>query len=159
MRSNEATPLSSQATASPSMMQERERRRANVSTISGEFASKRLRKRVLHHCSHLGTKTWGRIQLDRCCLVIRMEKVKEFAPNFDVYVERLDWPTAPQHPHRGRDCRRRASLPKVVICERKNNGSELDAPGKLRRWEGYHSPQSRRAATGRLLVDEDGICT
>jgi ATP-dependent DNA ligase len=27
--------LSSQATASPSMMQERERRRANVSTISG----------------------------------------------------------------------------------------------------------------------------
>src|SRR5262249_52715152 len=35
-RSNEATPLSSQATASPSMMQERERRRANVSTISGK---------------------------------------------------------------------------------------------------------------------------
>jgi hypothetical protein len=34
-RSNEATPLSSQATASPSMMQERERRRANVSTIAG----------------------------------------------------------------------------------------------------------------------------
>ena len=32
MRLNEATPLSSQATASPSMMQERERRRANVST-------------------------------------------------------------------------------------------------------------------------------
>jgi hypothetical protein len=31
---NEATPLSSHATASPSMMQERERRRANVSTIS-----------------------------------------------------------------------------------------------------------------------------
>src|SRR5215475_4928492 len=88
------------------------------------------------------------------------KKVKEFAPNFDVYVERLGWPTAPQHPHRGRDCRRRASLPKVVICERKNNGSELDAPGKLRRWEGYHSPQrSRRAATGGLLVDEDGICT
>jgi hypothetical protein len=29
-------PLSSQATASPSMMQERERRRANVSTISGK---------------------------------------------------------------------------------------------------------------------------
>jgi hypothetical protein len=35
-RSNEATPLSSQATASPSMMQERERRRPNVSTISGK---------------------------------------------------------------------------------------------------------------------------
>jgi hypothetical protein len=34
MRSNEATPLSSQAAASPSMMHERERRRANVSTIS-----------------------------------------------------------------------------------------------------------------------------
>jgi hypothetical protein len=30
------SPLSSQATASPSMMQERERRRANVSTISGK---------------------------------------------------------------------------------------------------------------------------
>ena len=97
--------------------------------------------------------------MDRCSLVIRMEKVKKFAPNFDVYIERLDWPTAPQHPHRGRDCRRRARLPKVVICERKNNGSELDAPGKLRRWERYHSPQSRRAATGDLLVDEDGICT
>ena len=97
--------------------------------------------------------------MDRCCLVIRMHKVKEFAPNFDVYVERLDWPTASQDPHRGRDCRRRASVPKVVICERKNNGSELDAPRILRRREGYHSPQSpRRAATG-LLVDEDGICT
>ena len=36
MRLNEATPLSSQATASPSMMQERERKRANVSTISGK---------------------------------------------------------------------------------------------------------------------------
>src|SRR5215467_10268769 len=36
MRSNEATPLSSQATASPSIMQERERKRANVSTISGK---------------------------------------------------------------------------------------------------------------------------
>src|SRR5262245_12187158 len=123
------------------------------------FAAKRVRLRVLRQRSHMGAKTWGRIQLDRCCLVIRMHKVKEFAPNFDVYVERLDWPTAPQNPHRGRDCRRRASLPKVVICERKNNGRELDAPGKLRRWEGYHSPQSpRRAATG-LLVDEDGICT
>src|SRR5262245_7873530 len=122
--------------------------------------AKRLRRRVLHQCSHVGTKTCGRIQLDRCCLVIRMQKVKKFAPNFDVYVERLDWPTASQHPHRGRDCRRRARLPKVVICERKNNGSELDAPGKLRRWEGYHSPQRpRRAATGGLLVDEDGICT
>jgi hypothetical protein len=107
MRSNEATPLSSQATASPSMIQERERRRANVSTISGGFASKRLRRRVLHQCSHLGTKTCGRIQLDRCCLVIRMQKVKPFAPNFDCYVERIDCPTAPQHPHRGRDCQRR----------------------------------------------------
>src|SRR5262249_52092708 len=37
MRSNEATPLSSQAAASPSMMQERERRRASVSTISGKL--------------------------------------------------------------------------------------------------------------------------
>jgi hypothetical protein len=36
MRSNEATPLSSQATASPSMMQERERKRASASTISGK---------------------------------------------------------------------------------------------------------------------------
>src|SRR5262245_20050046 len=36
MRSNEATPLSSQAIASPAMMQERERRRASVSTISGK---------------------------------------------------------------------------------------------------------------------------
>jgi hypothetical protein len=32
---NNATPLSSQATASPSMMQERERSRASASTISG----------------------------------------------------------------------------------------------------------------------------
>jgi hypothetical protein len=38
MRSNEATPLSSQATASPSIMQERERRRASASTISGKRA-------------------------------------------------------------------------------------------------------------------------
>src|SRR5215831_17519778 len=36
MRSNDATPLSSQATASPSIMQERERKRANVSTICGK---------------------------------------------------------------------------------------------------------------------------
>jgi hypothetical protein len=36
MRLNEATPFSSQATASPSMMQERERRCAKVSTISGK---------------------------------------------------------------------------------------------------------------------------
>src|SRR6266436_2034496 len=36
MRSNKAIPLSSQPTASPSMMQERERRRANVSTIRGK---------------------------------------------------------------------------------------------------------------------------
>jgi hypothetical protein len=33
---NEVTPLSSQATASPSMMQERKRRRAKVSTIRGK---------------------------------------------------------------------------------------------------------------------------
>src|SRR6516165_2684172 len=39
MRLNEATPLSSQATASPSMMHERARKRANVSTISGKVAS------------------------------------------------------------------------------------------------------------------------
>jgi hypothetical protein len=37
-----ATPLSSQVTASPSMMQERERRRANGSTISGK---RRVRSR------------------------------------------------------------------------------------------------------------------
>jgi hypothetical protein len=35
-RSNEAMPLSSHATASPSMMQERERSRAKDSTISGK---------------------------------------------------------------------------------------------------------------------------
>src|SRR4029453_4362500 len=128
MRSNEATPLSSQATASPSMMQERERRRANVSTISGGFASKRLRKRVLHHCTHLGTKTCGRIQLDRCCLVIRMQKVKKFAPNFDCYVERLDCPTAPQHPPLGRDCRRRASLPKVSYASERTTAVNLTPP-------------------------------
>src|SRR5262249_10396898 len=34
--SNEATPLSSQATASPSMMQERERSRESASTIRGK---------------------------------------------------------------------------------------------------------------------------
>jgi hypothetical protein len=32
-----------------------------------------------------------------------MQKVKPFAPYFDCYVERLDCPPAPQHPHRGRD--------------------------------------------------------
>src|SRR5215471_332558 len=107
--------------------------------------------------------TWGRkpgggFNCDRCCLVIRVQKVKPFAPNFDCYVERIDCPTAPQHPHRGRDCQC-ASVAKVVIGERKNNGSELDGPGLLRRWEGYHSTQSpRRPATG-LLVDEDGIRT
>jgi hypothetical protein len=120
-----------------------------------EAVSPALRRRVLHHCTHLRAKICGRIQLDRRCLVIRLHEVKEFAPNFDVYVERLDRPTAPQYPHRGRNCRRRARLPKVVICERKNNGSELDGPGLRRRWEGYHSPQSpRRAATG-LLIDEN----
>src|ERR1700730_8060043 len=124
-----------------------------------DFASKRLRCRVLHQCSYLGTNTCGRIQLDRCCLVIRFQKMKPFAPNFDVYVDRVDCPTASQHPHRGRDCRRRARVPKVVICERKNNGSELDAPGILRRWEGYHSPHSPRRAAAGLLVDEDGIRT
>ena len=45
MRLNEATPLSSQATASPSMMQERERRRANVSTpAAGAYATALLRR-------------------------------------------------------------------------------------------------------------------
>src|SRR5215813_6237163 len=135
-----------------------DRRRASGLTKCG-FASKRLRRRVLHQCSHVGTKTCGRIQLDRCCLVIRMQKVKKFAPNFDVYVERLDWPTASQHPHGGRNCRRRARLPKVVICERKNNGSELDSAGLLWRWEGYHSLQRPRGAATGLLVDEDGIRT
>jgi hypothetical protein len=38
-RSNEATPFSWPATASPSMMQERERRRTNVPTISGDATS------------------------------------------------------------------------------------------------------------------------
>ena len=64
--------------------------------------------------------------MDRCCLVIRLHKVKEFAANFDVYVERLDWPTAPQDSHRGRDCRRRASLP----------NQRLDAPPFPRRGPG-----------------------
>src|SRR5262249_12049706 len=133
---------------------------STCSYLTGYSVRLLLRKRVLHHCTHLGAKTCGRIQFDRCCLVTRLHKVKKFAPNFDVYVQRLDWPTGLQHPHRGRDCRRRARLPKVVICERKNNGSELDAPGKLRRWEGYHSPQGpRRAATGGFVVDEHGICT
>jgi len=36
MRSKLAMPLSSQMTASPSMMQDRERRRASASTIRGE---------------------------------------------------------------------------------------------------------------------------
>jgi hypothetical protein len=122
------------------------------------LASKRLRRRVLHQCSHLGTNTCGRMQFDRCCLVIRMQKMKPLAPNFNCYVERIDCPASPQHPHRGRDCQR-ARVAKVVIGERKNNGSELDAPGKIRRWEGYHSTQSpRRPATG-LLVDDDGIRT
>src|SRR5215470_3896791 len=122
------------------------------------LASKRSRRRVLHQRSHLGTNACGRMQLDRCCLVIRMQKMKPLAPNFNCYVERVDCPAAPQHPHRGRDCRC-ASVAKVVIGERKNNGSELDGPGLLRRWEGYHSTQSpRRPATG-LLVDEDGIRT
>jgi hypothetical protein len=118
-----------------------------------------LRRGVLHHRSHLGTNTCGRIQLDRCCLVIRLQKVKPLAPDCDVYVDRIDCPTASQHPHRGRDCRRRARVPKVVICERKNNGSELDGPGVLRRGEGYHSPHSPCWAATGLLVDENGICT
>src|SRR5215469_4194674 len=50
MRSNDATPLSSQATASPSMMQERERKRANVSTISGKRRVKSLPGRAHHLC-------------------------------------------------------------------------------------------------------------
>src|SRR5262245_26046928 len=100
---------------------------STCSYLTGYSVRLLLRKRVLHHCTHLGAKTCGRIQFDRCCLVTRLHKVKKFAPNFDVYVQRLDWPTGLQHPHRGRDCRRRARLPKVVICERKNNGSELDA--------------------------------
>jgi hypothetical protein len=40
--------------------------------------------------------------------------------------------------------------PGVVICERKNNGSELDAPGKLRRWERYIGA-NRLSACGRAL--------
>src|SRR5262249_7670870 len=58
--------------------------------------------------------TWGRkpgggSNCDRCCLVIPVQKVKPFARKLDSYVERIDCPTAPQHPHRGRDCQRRAS--------------------------------------------------
>jgi hypothetical protein len=57
MRSNEATPLSSRATASPSMMQERERRRASASTISGKrrvrslLGTNKIMRRLLqlHH--------------------------------------------------------------------------------------------------------------
>jgi hypothetical protein len=68
----------------------------SVTTIrfSANSLALRLRRRVLHQCSHLRTKTWGRIQLDRCRLVIRLQKVKKFPPNFDVYVERLDRPGA-----------------------------------------------------------------
>src|SRR5262249_27781317 len=44
-----ATPLSSQATASPSMMQERERRRANVSTMSGKRRVRSLPGRLEPH--------------------------------------------------------------------------------------------------------------
>src|SRR5262245_4821407 len=120
---------------------------------------KRLRRRVLHHCRHLGTKTCGRIQCDRCRLVIRMHKVEPLAPDLDVYIDRLDWPTAPEDSHRGRDCRRRGSHSKVVICERKDNCTVLDTPGILRRWKGYHSLERARRAATCLLVDEDGICT
>ena len=96
--------------------------------------------------------------MDRCCLVTRLQKMIPLAPDCDIHVDRVDCPAGPQHPHYRRDCRRRARVPKVVICERNNNGSELDSPGKPGRWEGYHSPHLRRAATG-LLVDEDGIST
>src|ERR1700730_12712377 len=88
-----------------------------------------------------------------------LSKNETICAQFRVYVDRVDCPTASQHPHRGRDCRRRARVPKVVIGERKNNGSELDAPGILRWWEGYHSPHSPRRAAAGLLVDEDGIRT
>src|SRR5262249_50195127 len=46
MRSNDATPLSSQATASPSMMQECERRRTSASTISGKRSVRSLPERL-----------------------------------------------------------------------------------------------------------------
>src|SRR6476619_5500648 len=60
--------------------------------IAAALASKRLRRRVLHQCSHLGTDTGGRMQFDRCCLVIRMQKMKPLAPNFNCYVECIDCP-------------------------------------------------------------------
>src|SRR4029077_21245343 len=119
----------------------------------------RLRRRVLHHCRHLGTETCGRIQCDRCRLVIRMHKVEPLEHDLDVYVYRLDWPIAPQNSHRVGDCRRRGSHSEVVICERKNNRTELDAPGIRRRGKGNHSLESARWAATGLLVDEDGICT
>src|SRR5262245_47569790 len=88
-----------------------------------------------------------------------MHKVEPLAPDLDVYVDRLDWPNAPQNSHDGRDRRRRSRHSEVVICERKKNLTELDAARILRRRKGYHSLESaRRAATG-LLVDEDRICT
>src|SRR5262245_48298037 len=46
MRSNDAIPLSLQATASPSMMQERERSRESASTISGKRRVKSLPGRL-----------------------------------------------------------------------------------------------------------------
>ena len=72
------------------------------------------------------------MQFDRCCLVIRMQEMKPLAPDFDCYIDRIDCPAAPQHPHRGRDCRRRARISEVVIRERK----------KLRRGEGDESVEA-----------------
>jgi hypothetical protein len=50
--------------------------------------------------------------------------------------------------------------PKLSYASERTTAVNWTPPGKLRRWEGYHSPQGpRRAATGGFVVDEDGIRT
>jgi hypothetical protein len=115
----------------------RSTRRAAAAPDTEIGGARRLRRRVLHQRSHLRTKTCGRIQLDRRCLVIRTQKVKPFAPNFDGYVECIDCSTAPQHPHRGRDCRRstssdsaassRSRQPRTRCASRHDGGLETGA--------------------------------
>ncbi len=99
-------------------------------------ASRQLRRCVLHQRSHLGAKTRRRVHFHRCCLVVHMQKVKPFAPNFNRYVDSVDCPAAPQDSHGRRDCRGCAGLPKGVICEGQNDGSEFDGAGLLRRCRG-----------------------
>src|SRR5215831_13331134 len=53
---------------------------STCSYLTGYSVRLLLRKRVLHHCTHLGAKTCGRIQFDRCCLVTRLHKVKNLRP-------------------------------------------------------------------------------